>query len=328
MKYRFQSRPGPAVLLLAGFLAIGLPAHAAIQSQPPAPAAATPSHPAPAPAPDLAAPTQLLLHKHYARAEALLRKLIPQHKDQAELRVMLAYALFRENKPAESLKEYTRAARLRHPTAEDLKWVALDYVLLNDYKDAEKWMYLSLRMNPKDEVAWYSMGRILYTRNLFAKAEICFKQALKLKPRSVDAENNLGLTYEGLYKWKDAIAAYKQAIAWQQNSPHPSEEPLLNLGIVYLNQNHLDKALPLLKQAEAIDPHSKRILKQLARANYRLGHYADAETELRIALRKAPKDAALHFLLGRVLSKEGKKEEAKAEFARVAALDGTHSDNP
>jgi tetratricopeptide (TPR) repeat protein len=296
-------------------LAITLPLQAAAQSH------------KPAVAPDLAAPAQLILHKQYAQAEALLRKLLPQHQNQAELHVMLAYALFRDNKPAESLKEYTRAAQLRHPTAEDLKWVALDYVLLNDYKDAETWMYQSLRMNPKNEMAWYSMGRILYTRNLFKKAQICFQQALKLNPRSVDAENNLGLTYEGLYKWDDAIAAYQQAIAWQKDSPHPSEEPLLNLGIIYLDQNHLDKALPLLQQAYAIDPNSKRILKQLARANYRLGHYADAESELRAALRKTPKDGSLHFLLGRVLSKEGKKAEAKAEFAIVAKLDGTHSDS-
>lgn len=304
------------MLLLATLFAGSIPARAVTPAQQPAPPA------------DLAAPTQLLLHKQYAQAVALLRKLLPEHKDQAELHVMLAYALFRADKPAESLQEYTRAAQLRHPTAEDLKWVALDYVLLNDYKDAAKWMYQSLRMNPHDEMAWYSMGRILYTQNLFKKAEICFEQALKLKPHSVDAENNLGLTYEALFKWNDAIAAYKQAIAWQQNSTHPSEEPLLNLGIIYLDQNHLTRALPLLKQAAAVDPRSQRILTQLARANYRLGNFADAEAELRTALKKAPKDAALHFQLGRVLSKEGKTSEAKAEFARVAALDGTHSDNP
>lgn len=293
----------------------------------PVPRSFAQTHPA-VPAADLAAPTQLLLQKHYKQADALLRKLIPQHKDQAELHVMLAYALFRENKPASSLREYTRAAQLRHPTAEDLKWVALDYVLLNDYKDAQKWMYQSLRMNPHDEFAWYSMGRIEYTRNLFSNAETCFKQALKLKPRSVDAENNLGLTFEGLYKWQNAVAAYKQAIAWQQNSAHPSEEPLLNLGTIYLDQNHPLQALPLLKQAASIAPHSKRVLTELARANYRLGHYSDAEAELRAVLKQEPKDAAIHFQLGRVLSKEGKKAAAKAEFAKVAALDRKHSIKP
>lgn len=279
----------------------------------------------PPPAADLAAPTQLLLQKKYSQAVALLHKLIPQHENQAELHVMLAYAYFRLNKPAKSLKEYTRSAQLRHPTAEDLKWVALDYVLLKDYKDAEKWMYVSLQMNRKDEFAWYSMGRILYTRSKFKKALICFGQALKLNPRSVNAENNLGLTYAALYKWDEAIAAYKNAIAWQKGSKFPDKEPLLNLGIVYLNQNHLGKALPLLKQAYAIDPHSKRVLKQLAQANYRVGNYADAETELRSALTIAPNDSSLHFQLGRALSKEGKTAEAKVEFAKVAALDKDHS---
>lgn len=316
MKYIRQPRQALSLLLLAMCLYGILSGTAAAQSK------------QNESAPDTAAPALLLLHKKYSRAEALLRQLIPKHKDQVELQVMLAYALFRENKPAESLKEYTLAARHRHPTAEDLKWVALDYVLLNDYLDAEKWMYQSLRMNPKDESAWYDMGRILYTRNQFKKALICFQQALKLKPHSVDAENNLGLTYEALYKWDDAIAAYKSAIAWQDTSKVPSAEPLLNLGIVYLHRNHLAEALPLLTQAIAIAPHNKRVLTQLARANYLLGRYADAESELRTALHLSPKDAALHFQLGRVLSKEGKNAEAKAEFAKVGALDGTHSDNP
>ncbi len=332
MKYSRPWRTILGVWLLAALVAGAVPACAAAQK--PAPAA-TPK-PAPAatpkkvkePAADLALPTQLLLNKKYKQAIQLLHKLIPEHKDQAELQVMLAYALFRADKPADSLKAYTRAAQLRHPTAEDLKWVALDYVLLDDYTAAQKWMYQSLRMNPKDEQAWYAMGRIEYTRNLFKKARICFDQALKLKPHSVDAENNLGLTYQAMYHWKKAIAAYKQAIAWQQGAKYPSAQPFINLAIVYINQNHLDRALPMLQRAHAIVPHNKRVLTQLARANFRLGHLADAETELKEALKDSPKDAALHFQLGRVLSKEGKKAEAKAQFAQVAKLDGTHSDGP
>lgn len=316
MKYIRQPQCTLVLLLLATCLYGILPSAAAAQSK------------QTEPLPDIAAPTLLLLHKQYPQAEALLRQLIPKHKNQIGLQVMLAYALFRENRPAESLKEYTLAAQHRHPTAEDLKWVALDYVLLNDYLDAEKWMYQSLRMNPKDESVWYAMGRILYTRNQFKQSLVCFQQALKFKPHSVDAENNLGLTNEALYKWNDAITAYKTAIAWQQTSRFPSAEPLLNLGIVYLHQNHLTKALPLLTQAIAIAPHSKRVLTHLARVNYLLGKYADAETELRTALLQSPKDAALHFQLGRVLSKEGKTAAAKAEFAKVSALDGTHSDSP
>lgn len=279
----------------------------------------------PAPQTDLQPAANLILSKHYGQAISLLRKLLPARENQAEVHIMLAYALFRDNQPAESLREYTRAAQLRRPSAEDLKWVALDYVLLGDYDDAQKWMYQSLQMNRNSADGWYDMGRIEYTQNLFKNAETCFQRALALSPRNVDAENNLGLTYEALFRWNDAIAAYRTAIAWQQGSAYPSAEPYLNLGAALLNQNHPEQALPMLQQAAALAPRNPRVLTQLARANFQLGHLADAESELTTALTISPKDAALHFQLGRVLGKEGKTAQAKAEFAKVAALDGTHS---
>lgn len=277
------------------------------------------------PPPDLQAASSLLLAKHYKQAISALRRLLPAHENQPEAHIMLAYALFRDAQPAESLREYTRAAQLRRPTAEDLKWVALDYVLLGDYDDAQKWMYQSLQMNDKSADGWYDMGRIEYTQNLFKNAETCFQRSLALSPGNVDAENNLGLTYEALFRWNDAVAAYRTAIAWQQSAAHPSPEPLLNLGTALLNQNHRAQALPLLQQAAALAPRNPRVLKQLARANFELGQFADAESELRTAVTVSPEDAALHFQLGRVLVKEGKTDQAKAEFAKVAVLDGTHS---
>lgn len=275
--------------------------------------------------PDLHSASALLLQKHYAEAAALLTKVMPAHEREPEAHVMLAYALFREGKAAESLKEYTRAAQLRTPSAADLKWVALDYVLLNDYKDASKWMSFSLSMDQNDEEAWYGMGRIAYTLNNFKQAQACYEQALKLHPQDVNAENNLGLTYEAVYKLDDAIAAYRTAIEWQRNSPHPSEQPYLNLATVLLNQNKVDQALSLLQKAISISPNDATVLGQLARANLLQNRLPDAESELRHALQSKPNDSSLHYQLGRVLQKENKLEEAKAEFAKTSALDSTHS---
>lgn len=277
------------------------------------------------PAPDLQSASALLLEKRYADAVALLSKIMPAHDQEQEAHIMLGYALFRDNKPAESLKEYTRAARLGTPSAADLKWVALDYVLLNDYKDASRWMSVSLSMDQNDEEAWYAMGRIAYTLNNFKQAEACFKQALKLYPQDLNAENNLGLTYEALYRLDDAVAAYRTAIAWQQNSPHPSEQPYLNLATVLLNQNKVDEAVPLLQKAVSITPNDSKVLAQLARADLLQNKLDDAEKDLKRALQLKPEDASLHFQLGRVLQKERKMEQAKAEFAKTAALDGTHA---
>ena len=111
------------------------------------------------------------------------------------------------------LKEYTRAAQVQSPSAEDLKNVALNYVLLDDYVDADKWMSRSVQMNEKDPDAWYGLGRIRYTRQRFQDAVDSFQKTLALEPKSVKAENNLGLAYEGLNRTEDAIKAYRRALA-------------------------------------------------------------------------------------------------------------------
>jgi Flp pilus assembly protein TadD len=52
---------------------------------------------------------QLMHDGKFAQAEAMLRPLIAADPKAAEPRCLLAYALLREDEPAESLKEYTSA---------------------------------------------------------------------------------------------------------------------------------------------------------------------------------------------------------------------------
>ncbi len=92
---------------------------------------------------------QLILNGQFKEAEVELRTTLASQPACAECDFLLAYTLLREDKPTESLAVYTRAAQLRTPSAEDLKNVALDYVLLNDYGSADKWMSQSLKWNDR-----------------------------------------------------------------------------------------------------------------------------------------------------------------------------------
>ncbi|MBE7158999.1 MAG: tetratricopeptide repeat protein, partial [Rhodospirillales bacterium] len=150
--------------------------------------------------------------------------------------------LFRENKPKDSLAAYTQAASHQTPSARDFHNIGLDYVLLNDYTDADKWVTESLRLDPRDGEVWYALGRIKYTENRFTEAIASFRKTLELRPHLVKAEDNLGLAYEGLNQPDEAIHAYRQAIAWADASGKPSEQPLLNLGMLLTDRNQLDEA--------------------------------------------------------------------------------------
>jgi Flp pilus assembly protein TadD len=264
-------------------------------------------------------------HGQYADADKKLREHLSANPSDVEAKYLLAFALFKENRPADSLKEYTEAAQRRAPHAEDLKAVALDYVLLNDYADAEHWIRYSLSMDANDAEAWYEAGRIEYMLNYFRPALEAFQRSLQLDPASVKAENNLGLALEGLNRVDEAVAAYRKAMAMQASSPHPSEQPMLNLATVLVDRNQLDEALLLLQQAAQIAPHDWKILAQLGRLYMQKGDLNAARDALEQAVAIEPQKASLHFQLGQVYKKSGAPEKAQAEFATTQKLMGTTS---
>jgi tetratricopeptide (TPR) repeat protein len=273
----------------------------------------------------LSAARQSIEHGDFKTAEPILREYIRGNERSAEAEFLLGFVLFRLDRPKESLAEYTRAASLNSPSAEDLKNIAEDYVLLDDYSDADKWMLRSVQMNAKDAESWYALGRIRYTEQRFQDAVACFEKALGLAPKSVKAADNLGLAYEGLNRTEDAMDAFRRALDWQKDAEHPSEQPMLNLASVFVEQGKLDDALPLLMRAEAIAPKNSKIREQLGQLYLKKERLNDAQREFEAAVADAPESAAYHFLLGRVYHRQGQDEKAKAEFERAAALNGTHS---
>ncbi|MFY9802652.1 MAG: tetratricopeptide repeat protein [Candidatus Acidiferrales bacterium] len=241
----------------------------------------------------------------------------PQSEDAAYL---LAYVRFREDKPRESLELFTAAARLKTPTADDFKIVSLDYVLLNDYDDAGRYLEECLRRDPENAECLYHLGRVRYQQNRFDDAIAAFEHALRLEPNDVKAENNLGLSYDAENKNEAAIAAYRKAIALDQAASAHTEQPYLNLGMLLSKSNHPGEAVPLLVQAEGIAPSSNKVRYELGKAYFDMGQFAKAQPELEAAVRIDPKSRESHYMLGRVYQRLGKADLAAQEFKITESL--------
>jgi Flp pilus assembly protein TadD len=140
-------------------------------------------------------------------------------------------------------------------------------------------------------------------------------------------ENNLGLAFEATNQTDAAVAAYRQAIEWQDQGPRDqlSEQPLLNLGVVLLHRGEMTEAESLLTKAAAMAPRDPRIHEQLGHLYMQKADYAAAEHELQKACELDPRNSSLHFLLGQAYRHLGKLEDAKAEFAASARLSQTSS---
>ena len=261
----------------------------------------------------------------FPEAEKSILTYLSNHSGSADGHFLLGYVLYRENKPRDSLTEYTLGAHLRKPDANDLAIVAMDYVLLHDYPDADKWLTQATSWNPDNGLYWYYLGRTKYNENRFQEAVDAFSKCLALHPRDIRAEYNLGLSYVGLDRNDDAVTAYQTAIAWQEHDAQQDPQPYLDLGILRAQQGHAEQAIPDLQKAVELDMRNPRAHEELGRAYEQVRDLVRAGSEIEKAISLAPNISALHFELGRLYQKEGLTAQAKEEFARCAALNAAHS---
>jgi Flp pilus assembly protein TadD len=270
--------------------------------------------------PELSRMRALLDNGAVMQAEQAAHTYLEAHPNSADAHFLLGLILFKAVNAKESLAEYTKGSEYREPSPYDLEIVALDYVLLRDYMDADKWLSQSLAHNPKNPEGWYYLGRTKYNENRFEEAVRAFQECLKQDPKNIKAEDNLGLSYAGLGRSDEAMAAYQLAISWQADKAVKDSGPFLDLGSLLLDENRTSEAIPYLMQAKQISPDDSRTHEELGKAYERSGRLQEAQSELVEAVKMSPQDAALHFLLGRVYQKQKLMDKAKSEFERSAKL--------
>lgn len=260
---------------------------------------------------------------NFPEADSALRRYTALYPNSADGFYMLGFVLHREDKPADSLRVYTQAAALTTPTAEDLRIVGLDYVLLNDYPDAIRWLRKATEFDPQNQQAWYSLGRCYYTQSRFEEAERALDEAQRLNPKDTKVVTNLALVYEMENKIDDAERTYRKSIKAANADPHADEWPYLNYASFLLEHDRAAEALPLLQRAAAINPRCADCHAKLGKAFAATGRAKEAIAALSEAIALAPDDPKLHYALGHVYQSLGMMDQAKAELAISARLYGT-----
>jgi tetratricopeptide (TPR) repeat protein len=198
-------------------------------------------------------------------------------------------------------------------------------VLLGDFIDADRWLTRSLSWEPANALGWYYLGRAKYNENRFAEAIDAFNACLKLEPRNVKAEDNIGLSEQGLNHPEEAARAFQLAISWQEGANEKNAQPFLNLGSLLTDQGNADAGLPYLLKATEMAPRNAKGHEELGRAYVKLKQLKNAQAELEKAVQLAPNSSSVRFQLAMAYRDQGLKEQAKHEFDRCAALNATHS---
>ena len=135
-------------------------------------------------------------------------------------------------------------------------------------------------------------------------------------PEDLDALEAKGHVFTMQGKFAPGLAAFEAVLAAQPDR----EISLLGAALASEGLNRFEDALRHLRQAIRVNPWFAQHRSQLAILLARLGRWEAAYAECQAWIRLNPLDVRARQLRISCLLKEGKKELAREEFARIEAL--------
>jgi Flp pilus assembly protein TadD len=252
---------------------------------------------------------------------------IAQKGPSAELYSRLGIVLYQNHQADRSLDAFSAILKFRQPNADELRFIALDYVALSDPVSAEKWLRASLQLHPTDWRTWRYLGGVQYSQDRAADAAVSFEECLKLEPHNALAEDGLARSLEGEGKFTDAERHYRRAIEFSQQEAMPSSLPSLHYGEFLFRQHDLGNALSQLKLSERLAPDDAETHEFLSQVYQETGDSNQTLSEMRRASSLRPENPRLHFLLARLYKEAGNRNKANEEIKRYVSLSDQHKDD-
>lgn len=149
-------------------------------------------------------------------------------------------------------------------------------------------------------------------------AREALEETVRLAPRSVIAQQQLGGLYERERRWDDAIACYRAILDVQ-----PRDVVALN-NLAYALAEHKQRpgdALPYAERAQALAPREGSVADTLALTYHLLGRTADAVRFSNLAASLAPSNAEVALNRAAILLANGDKRGAQAALDAALKLD-------
>ena len=134
------------------------------------------------------------------------------------------------------------------------------------------------------------------------------------------AYDSLGLCYDYLGRYDEAVGSYKRAIELNRSQRQPSPWPHLNLAISLIALNSLTEAEDQLREALRYDANMPQARYQLGQVLEKRGKYAEAIESLGHAAALDPAYPEPHYSLGRIYQRQGQTEQAKKSIERFQHL--------
>jgi tetratricopeptide (TPR) repeat protein len=184
-----------------------------------------------------------------------------------------------------------------------------------DHKGAERTYRRGLEIAPEDVELRNALGWTLFQEGRPAEAVAEYERALAANPKHAKSNNNLALALVDLGRLEEAATHFKRSLEIE-----PRAEIYSDLGFTMARLGKSEEARADYEKALELDPKCGSAHFNLAVTFVQGGKFQEAESHYRQALRGRP-TAETHNGLGYVLARQGRTDEAVAEFRKAIDVD-------
>ncbi len=177
-----------------------------------------------------------------------------------------------------AIEQYQEIVKLEPNTVEDHLLLGRLYRLDNDMVKAESEFKTAIKLQPDSEEALTTLA-YLYNDEGDANRAIQTLSSIPESARSAKLYSALGYTYEEQKDYKNAISAYRKAVALD----HDNLDAMRGLAQNLLNAGQLDAALSEYKTIADANPEDPQTYVNMSEIYRRTGHFDDALQSLQKA---------------------------------------------
>jgi tetratricopeptide (TPR) repeat protein len=269
--------------------------------------------------------------RDYTQAETIL--VIEAERDPKSVRAakLLSVAggvFFLDGKYMNSAIAWKKAEAIA-PLDERSKFtLSMSYIKLNRRDWARAELQKLVLSAPEKPLYLYWLARLDYDAQDYATAIARFEKVIAMDRKMTRAYDSLGLCYDYLGQFDEAIRNYTIAADLNRQQLKPSPWPHLDLAISLTSLNRLPEAEKSLREAVSYDTRLPQAHYQLGRVLEMQGGLEEAVQELNQAATLEPAYPEPHLLLGRIYHRLGKAQRAQVEIERYQELKKAASTTP
>lgn len=188
-----------------------------------------------------------------------------------------------------------------------------------DHAGAERAFRRGLELAPNDAEILNALGWTLFQEGRTQEAVAEYERAVAADPKHAKSHNNLALALVELGRLDEAASHFRTSLDLA-----PKAEIWSDYGFTMARLGKREEALAAYGKALEIDPACPSAHLNLAVVAIQTGNFADAEQHYRQALPGRP-TAEAHNGLGYVLARQGRTDEAFAEYRTAIGIDPSYT---